>query len=124
MTFVASYKSEGFLPDQLIAGNPQLLYSIPITVLSGQVLKRGALLGKITASSKYVLSLSAASDGSQTPAGILVDDVDATGGDKAGLLYIRGDFIDKSIILGASHTLTSVAAALRDMGIFLVNGGV
>jgi hypothetical protein len=31
------------------------------------VLPRGALLGKITASGKYVLSLAAANDGSQVP---------------------------------------------------------
>lgn len=122
----ASFSTDVFTPGQLVANNPDLLFSIPGTLLAGQNLLRGALLGKITASGKYVLSLSAAVDGSQTPAGILVDDVNATAGDEAALLYIRGDFIADALTYGAAHTSATVAAALRDMGIFLFNaqGGV
>ena len=47
----------------------------PVTVASGNNLKRGALVGKITASKKVVLSLSAASDGSEKPYGVLMEDV-------------------------------------------------
>lgn len=126
MSFQATFRSDGFTPDGLIANEPSLLISVPITLLSGQNLKRGALLGKITASSKYVLSLSASSDGSQAPAAILVDDVDASAADTPALAYIRGDFIANALTLGAGHTTTSVAAGLRDLGIFLINqqGGV
>ncbi len=126
MPQAASFSSDAFVPDKLIASNPQLLVSIPITVISGQNLVRGALLGKITASGKYNLSLSAAVDGSQTPAAVLVDDVDASAGDKPGLAYIRGDFIAEGLTYGTAHTAASVEAALRDLGIFLIKsqGGV
>lgn len=122
----ASFSSATHTPDRLIAGNSALLHAIPITVISGQNLARGALLGKITASGKYNLSLSAAADGSQAPVAILVDDVDASAGDKAGLAYIRGDFNASAVIYGTAHTAASVEAALRDLGIFLITtqGGV
>jgi hypothetical protein len=125
MAFMATFRSDGFTPDQLVAGNAHLLFSEQITLVSGQNLTRGAVLGKITASGKYTLSASAAVDGSQTPVAILVDDCDASAGDKVTLVYTRGDFQDAGLTLGAGHTLTSIAAALKDAGIFihLTQGG-
>ena len=62
----ASYSSSAFSPDKLIAGDMPLR-SRPITLISGENLTRGAVLGKITSGGKYNLSLSAAGDGSETP---------------------------------------------------------
>lgn len=122
----ASFTSDTYVPDKLIAANANLLVSNPITLISGQNLLRGALLGRITASGKLTLSLSAAVDGSQTPAGVLVDDCDASAGDKSALMFVRGDFIAEGVTFGAAHTAASTQAALRDLGIFLVSsqGGV
>jgi hypothetical protein len=52
-----------------------------MTVLSGQSLQAGAVLGKVTASGKYKALNPAASDGSQAAAGVLYDAVDASGAD-------------------------------------------
>jgi hypothetical protein len=122
----ATFTSTAYTPDQLIAGNAALLYHEPVTLLAGQNLLRGALLGKITASGKYVLSLSAAVDGSQTPAAILVDDTNATAADVVTPAYFRGDFQAQAVILGASHTVASVRDALRAKNIvlFTTQGGV
>ena len=117
----ASYASNAYVPDQLIAGNANELVGEKITVLSGQVLLRGAVLGKITASGKYVLSLSAAADGSQTPDFILAEDCDAAAGDKIALAYSRGDFIAEKMILGASHTVASIKEGLRVKNIILIS---
>lgn len=119
--FLASYKSDSWTPDGLIARNATLLISEPATLLSGQNLVRGALLGVVTASGKYVLSLSAASDGSQTPVAVLANDCNASAADAPALIYTRGDFQAQSLVLGASHTLASVKAGLADRGIFLIN---
>jgi len=116
----ASFSSTAFVPDQLIAGNADELVGEKITVLSGQVLSRGAVLGKITASGKYILSASAAADGSQTPDFILAEDCDATGGDKQALAYSRGDFIAEKVILGAGHTIASIKEGLRVKNIILI----
>lgn len=117
--FQATFRSEDWPNDELVAGNGHLLYSEPGTLLSGQNLKRGALLGKITTGGKLTLSASASSDGSQTPYGVLVDDVDASDGDMPCLVYVRGDFQDAGLTLGTGHTVASVEAGLRDKGIFI-----
>jgi hypothetical protein len=122
----AAYSTTAFTPDGLIAQNAHLLVDEPVTLITGQNLKRGAVLGKITASGKYNLSLSAAADGSQTPVAILAVDTDATAADKATVAYFRGDFQASAVILGAAHTVASVKAALRAANIELIatQGGV
>lgn len=119
----ASFATEGtYSPDALIAGNHHLLVGRKVTILSGQNLVRGAVLGRITASGNYVLSLSAAADGSQTPDLILAEDVNATAGNRQAMAYARGDFNSTALILGASHTVASITEGLRAKGITLVAG--
>lgn len=122
----AAYATQAFIPDGLIAQNAHLLLDEPIVLASGQNLKRGAVLGRITASGKYVLSLSAAADGSQAPAAVLAVDTDATGADKNTVAFFRGDFQAQAVILGAGHTVASVKAGLRAANIELIStqGGV
>lgn len=117
----ANFKTEGtYTPDSLLAGNAHLLVARKVTVLSGQVLPRGAVLGIITASGKAILSLADASDGSQTPDLILAEDVDATGADATALAYERGDFNARAITLGTGHTVASIREGLRAKGIALL----
>lgn len=59
-----------------------------VTIVSGQNLVAGTVLGKITASGKYKAYSNAAADGSEVAAGILFDNVDASGGDVAGAVMI------------------------------------
>ena len=60
-----------------------------ITVLSGQTLSTGAVLGKVTASGKYKALDPAAVDGSEAAAGILYDAVDASAADAEGVAIVR-----------------------------------
>ena len=60
-----------------------------ITVLSGQNLQAGAVLGKVTASGKYKALAPAAVDGSEAAAGILYDAVDASAADAEGVAVVR-----------------------------------
>jgi hypothetical protein len=120
---LATFSTEGiYVPDNLVANEPALLLSEKGTLLSGQNLKRGALLGRITAGGKLMLSLSASGDGSQNPMAILAEDCDASAGDKECLYYVRGDFNDFAVTFGTGHTAASTKAALRDIGIFIVTG--
>lgn len=116
----ASFSSAAFSEDKLIAGNAHLLVGKKVTLVSGQNLARGAVLGKITANSKYNLSLAAASDGSQTPDLILAEDCNASSGDKEALAYSRGDFNINGLTIGTGHTAASIAEGLRAKGIVLV----
>ena len=117
----AEFRTEGtYAPDKLIAGNAHLLVGRKVTIISGQNLTRGAVLGKITASGKYNLSLSDASDGSQTPDLILAENCDASSGDKVALAYARGDFNANALTLGTDHTVASITEGLRAKGITLI----
>jgi hypothetical protein len=65
-----------------------------ITVLANQNLVAGTVVGKITASGKFVAYDNAgADDGRRTVAGVLVDAVNATGADTIGLALVRGPAI-------------------------------
>ncbi len=109
---------DAFVPDQLIAGDLKIVTGTR-TIAAGQNLRRGTILGKITASSKYVLALAASNDGSQTPVEILADDVDATGGDAAAGTYLMGEFNERAVILGAGITLDAARTALETKNIYL-----
>lgn len=88
--------------------------------ITGGVYKRGTVLGMITASGKYTASVKTATDGSETPAAILVDDVDAsTHGDQSGGLYLMGEFNQNHIIFDDSWTAPELKTALRPLAIFL-----
>jgi hypothetical protein len=52
----------------------------------------------ITASGKYTKSVKTATDGSQNPVAILVDDVDASTTDQNGGLYLMGEFNQNHIV--------------------------
>jgi len=120
MTY-AAFSTEGtYTPDALIAGNHELLVGRKVTILTGQVLARGAVLGKITASGKYIESLLAAVDGSEVPDLILAEAVDATAADVAVLAYARGDFTTNALTIGAGHSAASIAEGLRAKGITLL----
>jgi hypothetical protein len=109
--------SEGsYTPDKLM---DRETIQRKVTILSGQNLARGALLGRITASGKYVLSLSASSNGSEVPDAVLLEPCDASGGDKEAIVAIKGRFNGAALILGTAHTLASIDAGLRDKNIFL-----
>ena len=121
MDYKAKFATEGtYAPDALIAGNAHLLVGRTVTIITGQNLTRGAVLGKITASGKYNLSLSAAVDGSQTPDLVLAEDCDATAADTQALAYERGDFNANALTLGTAHTVASIRDGLRAKGITIL----
>ncbi|WP_419900697.1 head decoration protein [Roseomonas sp. USHLN139] len=111
-------RTETYQPDNLIAGTTQLVSADGILIL-GQNLKRGALVGRITASGKLTLSASASGDGSQVPYGILIDDVDATAADTKCGIYVKGEFNQNAVTFGTGHTASSVYDVCRDAGLFL-----
>jgi len=103
--------TDSYNPDRLIAGDNAV--SQGVTILSGQNLSRGAVVGRITASGKYILSLAAASDGSEVPRAIIAVDINATSGDKPGQVYVQGEFNERSLIFGTGHTAATVREPLR-----------
>lgn len=60
-----------------------------VTIVSGEDLAAGTVLGKITASGKYAAYDNGASDGTQTAVGVLLDACDASGGDTQATMIAR-----------------------------------
>lgn len=89
--YLAETSSESYTPTHLITGDQDLV-TIPVTVAPGQNLAAYTVVGKISASGKIAVCNLGASDGSQTPFGILVHAIDASSADKAGVVYIGGCF--------------------------------
>jgi hypothetical protein len=111
--------TDTYSPDVLFAGPfPVITQTVTLAQAAG-ALKRGSVLGVVTASGKYLLSASAAGDGSQVPSAILVQDSDATAGDLSVPVYFSGDFNFRALTLGAGHTQNSITGPLRDASIFI-----
>ncbi len=66
---------------------------------------------------KHILSLAAATDGSQTPNYVLAQDVDASGGDTEAIAYETATVIASALTLGTGHTVASIREGLRRRGI-------
>jgi Bacteriophage lambda head decoration protein D len=75
-----------------------------VTILTGQDLSAGTVLGKITASGKYQAVTVAAVDGSQNPVAVLMYPTDTTAdgpegaGDQTAVVIFRGAEINKNVL--------------------------
>jgi len=101
--------------DGLLGGSHETI-RIPVTIVTGSgVLKRGTVLGRITASGKYKPYASGSSDGSEVARAILARDCDATSADAAITAFVHGEFRESA--------LTGIDAAsklkLQEFGIFI-----
>jgi hypothetical protein len=104
--------------DNLLAGDYPVVTDI-VVIKTGEVLARGAVLGKITATGKHVLCDKTAADGSETPVSILAEAVDATDGDVNADVYLSGAFNEGKVTFAADNTAADHRAALRDVNIYL-----
>jgi hypothetical protein len=112
---------ENLVFDKLVAGDYPLVTD-NVTILSGQNLVRGTLLGKITATGKYIKCVSTAVDGSQTPQVILSEDCDASAADQSAVVYLSGAFNQAAVTFGGADTAATHRSALRDLNIYLKSG--
>jgi hypothetical protein len=91
----------------------------PVTIVSGQNLAAGALLGQITTGGKYALALAASDDGSQTPCAVLAEACDASGGDKTAFVYYAGEFNENKVVFGTGITAAANRRALAQRGLHI-----
>ncbi|MGQ2942921.1 MAG: head decoration protein [Blastomonas fulva] len=86
-----------------------------VTVLSGQNLVAGAVVGKQTSGGKYVAYDNAGTDdGRRAVAGILFDNVNASGADAVGVVMVRGPAIvnKNDLVWAAGIDAAEQAAAI------------
>ena len=95
----------------------------PATVVTGQNLKAGHVVGTVTASGKLTEWNPANLDGSETVSGILFDNVDATAADASGVVFARDAEVQASALQyfdGATQGDRDTAAAqLSALGIIV-----
>ena len=86
------------------------------TVGSGQNFGLGAVVGRKTVDGKIYALNPAATDGTQTAIGVLIEPVDATLTDKTGLILARHAIVaDKVIVWPAGITNLQKAAAITQL---------
>lgn len=107
--------------DNLLAGHVVPAVTDHVTVKSGKVYKKGTVVGIIDAEQVFVAVDSTKKDGSQTPYGIVADDVDATSENKQAVIYLTGQFNASKLIFGGTDTVEKHKRALRNIGIFVAN---
>jgi len=94
-----------------------------VTILSGENLAVGEVVGKVTASGKYVAYNQDGADGSQTAAGIVIADYDASNGDVQGVIIARDAIITTSNLVWPADIeaaeITTALAALAALGIIV-----
>ncbi|ALE97500.1 MULTISPECIES: head decoration protein [Serratia] len=116
--FAPGMKSSLFVPDQLVSG-PLQLVTDSVTIGVSGALKRGTVLGMVTATGAYIPSKKDATDGSEKPSAILVDNVDTTTTVQTGGVYLMGEFNQNRLIFDASWTVAELKAQFRPLAIFL-----
>lgn len=96
-----------------------------ITVPATSTIVRGTVVGKITATGKYITSLNAAVDGSQVAVAILEEDaVNLTGApaDVQAVVYKKGTFNSLGVTFGTGQTLTNTKDDLHKVSIEITQG--
>ena len=95
------------------------IFTRTVTLLSGQNVERGDLLGRIDATGKFREALEASDDGSEDPIAIAAEAVHADGDDAPILVYLAGDFDQRKVGFGTGLTPANTAVDLAKGGIFL-----
>jgi hypothetical protein len=109
--------SETYTYDNLLIGDDYITDSA--VLITGQNLKRGAALGKITSSGKLTALDSTAITGEQTPYAILAADTDATSADKVCPVYKSGEFNQANIGFTGSDTAATHKEGFRAVDLYL-----
>ncbi|MFC6490686.1 head decoration protein [Nitratireductor sp. GCM10026969] len=112
---------ETFQPGDMILGTfPVMTRKITVAAGAGE-LKRGTVLGRVTADDTFLTSTAAAGDGSETPECILAADIDATGAAVDTVGYYTGGYDASKLTFGAGITveIAEKAFAIAGRSIFL-----
>lgn len=97
-----------------------------VTILSGQTVNIGSVLGKVTASGKYVLSDADAVDGSEVAVAVCLQNLGTVAADTAGIVMVRDAILsDQALVWHANNDageITTAIAELETKGILVRSG--
>lgn len=113
MTLHMSTDFEGNNPFEFILSEGENIARDNVVLISGQNLKAGTVMGRITASGKWTLHNATASDGSEVARAILGRDCDATIADARAIAITRlAEVKGAMLIYKAAITAPQKAAAI------------
>jgi hypothetical protein len=104
-------------PDNLVLGGYPLV-TYDETIISGQDVVRGTVMGRITASGKLTACDHTASDGSQTPYAVMAEDCDASTADTNCGAYVAGYFVEGSLTFGGTSDIDDLKVAMRGANLY------
>lgn len=108
-----------FKPDNLIASGADLHVG-NVTLSAGQTLKRGAILGKNTASGECKIIANGASDGTEKIYAILADNVVTEGKTAVAEAYLSGAFHIDALTAGDGVDVGKLVDEARVLNIYIV----
>lgn len=103
--------------DNLFAGNVMPVITDSVTLKGGSVYLRGMVVG-LDGTGKASIVDSTKADGTESPYGIVTDNIDATDGDVSAVLYLTGEFNADALIFKDTDTIEKFKTKLRNIGIF------
>lgn len=101
---------DAYVPPALRAGDGDFK-TVPVTVLTGEVLAQYEIVARVTASGKVVAYDPAAVTGAESPIGITCYAVDATSADVEASIYVSGFFNTDALVWPSGITVPQKAAA-------------
>ncbi len=110
MALTESTRAGEFL---LAEGNGSISRAEVTIAAAAAALPAGAVLGKLSASGKYVAYNNAASDGSQTAAGILYESVPDAASDQKAVAIVRHAEVMGAMLTGLDTDAVADLAALQ-----------
>lgn len=112
--------SDTFNYDNLLAGGDFTVLEIG-TVDETVEVKRGTVLGRVSATNSFKICKEGASDGSDEPCAVLAEDIKAGAENKDKYLYLSGKFNKNAVIFDSSITNKNKAKIeLHKNSIFLI----
>ena len=107
-------------PDNLIAGEfPVAVVDGTLSQVADTVYPRGTILGRKDDGEWAISTGGATADGSEVPRGVLLVDVDVSGGDVVAPIARTGDFNERAVNIGDDHTADAIREGLADRNIYL-----
>ncbi|MBK9515531.1 MAG: head decoration protein [Flavobacteriales bacterium] len=112
--YKASFGAAGSTSNPELFAGSAAVTTLPVTFLTGAAIARYAVVGRVAASGKFIISDPAASDGSQVPVGIAVESAASASADAVGNIYISGCFNPAALVWHAGYTTAVLKAKAFD----------
>lgn len=97
MTTIANYQDQN-----IVIHDDRYLTRSMTLAQDASIYQAGTILGRVTSTGNLIRCVKTASDGSQNPVAVILNDVDATTSDQVAMVVVEAKLNTKEIIVDAS----------------------